>query len=98
MDELERIQQQIAELQKQAEEISLKKKQVIIDEIKAKIKAYGITGKELGFKGKGDSAKQSTPVPVKYRQGENTWSGRGRYPKFVADHLAAGGKIEDLLA
>lgn len=40
MDELEVIQQQIAELQKKAE---------VLEEVKSKIKAYGLTAKELGF-------------------------------------------------
>lgn len=36
-------------------------------------------------------------VPVKYRQGDNTWTGRGRQPKWLVDYLAQGGKLEELL-
>jgi len=96
MDELEQIQQQIAELQKKAEELAIQKKQPVIDEIKAKLKAYGITAKDLGFSEKVGSKPVST-VAIKYRQGEKTWTGRGRQPKFIVDHVKQGGKLEDLL-
>ena len=33
---------------------------------------------------------------IKYRQGDNEWTGRGQNPKWVRDHIAAGGKKEDL--
>ena len=37
------------------------------------------------------------PVAAKYRSAEGKeWSGRGRKPSWVAEHLAAGGKLEDL--
>lgn len=97
MDEIEKIHQQIAELTKKAQELAIKKKEPIIEDMKSKIKLYGITAKELGFTEKstvGPTTK--TPVAVKYKQGENTWTGRGRQPKFIVDHLATGGKIEDL--
>jgi DNA-binding protein H-NS len=68
--------------------------------LKAKIKLYGITAKELGFGGSTVSVSTTTtktPVAVKYRSGDFTWTGRGRQPKFIVDHIATGGKIEDLL-
>ena len=97
MDELEKLQAQIAELQRKAEEISFQKKATVIEELKSKIRAYGLTPKDLGFTGK-TSSKAGTSVAVKYRQGDHAWSGRGRKPKFVEDHIASGGKLEDLLA
>lgn len=97
MDELELIQQQIAELQLKAKELAEKKKEPVIAEIKAKIIAYGITAKDLGYSDKGTSTKPVSTVAVKYKQGENTWTGRGRKPKFIVNYLATGAKIEDLL-
>jgi DNA-binding protein H-NS len=98
MDEIEKLHQQIAELTKKAEELALKKKEPIIEDMKAKIKLYGITAKDLGFVGstKEKPLKTST-VAIKYKQGENTWTGRGRQPKFIVDHLATGAKLEELL-
>lgn len=49
----------------------------------------------LGTPAKGRAAK----LPPKYRNPSNakqTWSGRGRKPKWVSDHLAAAGDLEGL--
>ncbi len=97
MDELELIQQQIAELTKKAEELAIQKKQPVIDEIKAKLKAYGITAKDLGFSEKGSSSKPVSTVAIKYKKGDKTWTGRGRQPLWIGEHITSGGKIEDLL-
>lgn len=39
------------------------------------------------------------PVAAQFKNpanAEQTWTGRGRKPQWVADHLAAGGNIDDL--
>lgn len=98
MDELEQLHKQIADLQAKAQDIAIKRKEPVIEDMKAKIKLYGITEKELGFGSVMTSAvEKTTTVAIKYKQGDNTWTGRGRQPKFIVDHLAAGGKIEELL-
>ena len=46
------------------------------------------------------SKKTKKPVAPKYQHPENpslTWSGRGRKPKFVLEHLDNGGSLDDLL-
>jgi len=61
--------------------------------------------RELGFdlhsllndasaKGKGKGASEP-----KYKDANSatTWTGRGRKPQFVSDHLASGGNLDDLL-
>jgi DNA-binding protein H-NS len=98
MDELEQIQKQIEELQKKADELASRKKATVIDEVKAKIKAYGLTAKELGFTSteKTSEDKRSLPVAIKYRSGEQTWTGRGRKPKWLEVFLTNGGKLEDI--
>ena len=67
--------------------------------IKAKIKLYGITAKELGFGTSSVSIETTStrsPVAIKYRHGDNTWTGRGRQPLWVVDYLSNGGKIDEL--
>lgn len=39
--------------------------------------------------------RKHTP-PAKYQQGDNCWTGRGRKPLWVIQHLEAGGKLEEL--
>lgn len=61
--------------------------------------------RQLGFS-LGDFAGEATgrkrsPSVAKYRHPENaeiTWSGRGRKPHWVSEHLAKGGALETLAA
>ena len=39
--------------------------------------------------------RKGQPVPVKYRDGENTWSGRGSQPRWITAALADGKRLED---
>lgn len=100
MDELEQIQQQIAELQRKAQEIAEAKRLPILEDVKNKIKQYGFTASELGFsttskRTMGEKIKKVSAV--KYKLGDKTWSGgRGRKPKWVEEYLASGKNIEDL--
>ncbi len=88
----------------EAEQMRQKETQQAIEDIKAKMKAFGLTPADLGFAGGGTraprakkaSASKST-APIKYRgpNGE-TWSGgRGRKPQWVVQALAAGKNIEE---
>lgn len=99
MDELEQIQQQIAELTRKAQELQQQKKSAVLEEVRAKIKAYGITARDLGLVEvvSPSVAPTKAPVAIKYRKGEKTWTGRGIKPKWIAEHIEQGGKLEDLL-
>ena len=98
MDELELIHKQIADLQSKAQDIVIKRKEPVIEEMKAKIKLYEITAKDLGFdNGKAVAVGKTSTVAIKYQQGDKTWTGRGRQPKFIVDYLATGASIKDLL-
>jgi DNA-binding protein H-NS len=95
---LDEIQQQIEALQKQKEYLLSKERAAAIESINAKIKALGITAKDLDFAGIGKKTiGPKAAIPVKYKSGDNSWSGRGRQPKWVADHITKGGKLDDLL-
>jgi len=51
----------------------------------------------LGVKKKTKSTRK--PARPKYQNpnGDQTWTGKGRQPKWVAEHVSTGGKLEDLL-
>lgn len=54
---------------------------------------------ELIATGKRVSARAGKPVPIKYKSKTNpsdTWTGRGRAPKWVQEYTNQGGKLEDL--
>ncbi|MDO8319272.1 H-NS histone family protein [Rhodoferax sp.] len=88
------IQNQIALLQKQAEEIKAHEFAKTVAEIKAKMEAFGITTADLDS-GKSRTrkvtTKSSNPAPAKYRgpNGE-LWSGRGLMPRWLATEVAQG--------
>ena len=67
-------------------------------EIEAIAAAHGFSLDDL--LGSVSEPKVKKAVAVKYRHPENqelTWTGRGRQPKWVADFLASGGTLEQLL-
>ncbi|MDC7717591.1 H-NS histone family protein [Vogesella sp. DC21W] len=105
MQELQQLQQQIAELQQKAKELAQKNKAQIVADMKQQITLYGITATELGFTSSdsekssktGKDGQKSTTVSVKYRDGDNTWTGRGKQPKWLVEAIANGKSKEDFL-
>lgn len=98
---LAEIQAQIAKLQAQAEQLRQQEFENALSDVKAKIAAYGFTAKTLGLAPEGTRrapVKAHRPPKPKYRSpdGTQTWSGRGRPPKWVAAHLAAGRDLREL--
>ncbi len=85
------LQSQIEKLQKEAEQARKTELANAIAEIHAKMKEYGISPEDLGF-GAGVGGKRKPlkttrrPVPPKYRNNATgeTWSGRGKPPKWMA--------------
>jgi len=78
---------------RKAEKSNLRKK------IKALASESGFTLEELVGKGKA-SPKKRGKVKPKYENPDNaaqTWTGRGRMPLWVQDHLDNGGTKNDLL-
>lgn len=107
MNQLIEIQNQIQQLQKQADQIRAEEFDKIVQEILAKMSAYGITIKDLDG-GKGRVRKASTSgttgtavtkhAAAKFRgpNGES-WSGRGLMPRWLSA-LVAQGRTKDEFA
>lgn len=96
MDELEQLHAQIADLQRKAETLASKKKAEVLEEVKAKIRTYGITLKDLGLT---DKPKTTSTVAVKYRHPSDpslAWTGRGRQPRWIEAYISEGGSLQDL--
>ncbi len=60
------------------------------------IRPYGVTLNELVGNGPGSTRKKAAPVYRNPNNPKQTWSNRGRQPKWVSDYIAAGGKLEDM--
>jgi len=99
MTTLTDIQNQIAALQKQAEQIKAQQFDQAVSDVKAKMAEYGITLADLqGSKPrarKAASGKTGIPAPIKFRgpNGE-TWSGRGLMPRWLSALVAQGNSKE----
>lgn len=104
------LQKQIANLQKAAEAARQKEIAGVVDRIREEIAAYGLTAVDLGLgsadragaarKRRGSKAAKARPEgDAAFRDAEgNTWSGRGRRPRWVVQALAAGKTLDELRA
>jgi len=105
MDSLEKIQQQIKELQEKANELISQKKAEVLAEVIKNIRTYGLTAEECGFsltaatysKPKKTTQTSKSKAEPQYRgpNGEEWAGGRGAKPKWIKEILEAGGNIED---
>ena len=113
MNELVKLRQQIAEMEKQAAELQKKNRPAVLAQLREQMSAYGITAEELSrppakarrqapaTKAAASPAKGKKPVvtsPAKYRGPEGQeWSGRGTAPKWLNNLLVDGKTREDFL-
>ncbi|SIT42421.1 Histone family protein nucleoid-structuring protein H-NS [Paraburkholderia ribeironis] len=78
---------QIARLQAQAEEARRTEIDNVIADIRQKIAEYGLTAQDLGFAvaARRGRPPKKAPLPAKYQDPKsgNTWSGRGKPPKWI---------------
>lgn len=83
------LEEQAAQLLKQAEELRLQERAAVILDVMAKIKQYGITADELALN---QDNRNAVPAPAKFRgpKGQLWAGGRGRKPDWVRKALDAG--------
>lgn len=78
---------QIAKLQAQAEEARRTEIDNVVADIRQKIAEYGLTAQDLGFAvaARRGRPPKKAPLPAKYQDPKsgNTWSGRGKPPKWI---------------
>ena len=110
MNELVKLRQQIAEMEKQATELQKKNRPAVLAELREQMTAYGITAEELSrpaaratkpktplakAASPAKSKKPAVPSPIKYRGPEGQgWTGRGTVPRWLND-LLTDGKVRD---
>ena len=95
---------QKVELDKQITKAKAEEKAAVLAHIRSAMEQYEITAEELtaapkrGRKPGSTDSVDRKPVARKYRnEAGDTWTGRGKQPKWVAEALAAGLTLEDLL-
>ena len=99
MTQYKQLLQQLETLKKQAEEVRQREISEVIKDIKAMMAEYGITPADLGFTVAGRSGKNKPAAAAKYRHPESgeTWSGKGRAPKWLQEAEANGQRREQFL-
>ena len=112
MNELVKLRQQIADMEKQALELQKKNRPAVLAELREQMAAYGITAEELSRPAPkarpkappakpASTAKGKKPVvssPAKYRGPEGQqWTGKGTAPRWLNDLVAGGKTREDFL-
>lgn len=95
---------QKAELDKQIAKAKAEEKASVLAQMRSAMEQYGITPEDLfttakrGRKPGSTNSGERKPVAPKYRnEAGETWTGRGKQPKWVAEALASGLTLEDLL-
>jgi DNA-binding protein H-NS len=80
------LQAEIKNLQARAEKARRAEVASVIAEIKEKMRLYGITEADLSGKGAKKPSKKTGAVKPKYRNAATgeTWTGRGKPPKWIA--------------
>ena len=97
MSTYKELKAQAEALLKQAEAARRAEIAGVVAEIQARMKEYGITLDDL--KGGARKSKASAGVAAKYRNpatGES-WSGRGRAPRWLAEEMAKGRSKDEFL-
>ena len=82
------------------EKARLAELKTIINDIKAKIAEYNLSAEDLGFRSgakKTGDVKKGEPKFANPANSNETWSGKGRKPAWVVQHLATGRSIDELL-
>jgi DNA-binding protein H-NS len=112
MNELVKLRQQIADLEKQAAQLQKQNRSAVLAQLREQMAAYGITTEELSRQApkarpKAPPAKPASPAkgkkpvvssPAKYRGPEGQqWTGRGTVPKWLNDLVAGRKTREDFL-
>lgn len=107
-----KIEKEISKLQKKAEALHTKRRKPVIASIVASMREYNITTEEIASALNGSTKttrstagrKAAAPatkrqVAPKYRHPETgeTWSGRGKAPRWLSAEEAAGKKRESFL-
>lgn len=95
MPTIAEIKAQIAELQKQADDMISNEKKNVIKEIRKKMEDYKITVDDLQSKATSSKPPKEKKTPViKYRKENFTWVGRGPKPQWIKTIESKGESIE----
>lgn len=99
MSTYQQLLEKIEGLKAEAESVRQKEIQAIVADIRAKIDQYQLSANDIFGRSAGGKGKAKSSVAAKYRNPAtgDTWTGRGRAPRWLADAEASGRKRESFL-
>lgn len=95
----EEILEEIEVLKEKAEAIRQNEIAAVIEDVRAKVKAYNLTARDLGLSATDSGRIQRAPVIAKYRDpvSGKTWTGRGVHPNWLKEYVAQGRAKDEFL-
>jgi DNA-binding protein H-NS len=104
----QKIEKEIVKLQKRADALRAKRRQPVITSIVRSMREYDITPEEIAAalnkkstktSGRSNASATRRPVPVKYKhpQTGESWTGRGKAPRWIVKAEAEGKQRADFL-
>lgn len=92
------ILQEIDTLKAQAEAVRKAELAAVIEDVRAKVRTYNLTARDLGLSAEQGRANRMPSAP-KYRDPASgkTWTGRGVHPIWLKDYIAQGRSKEEFL-
>lgn len=96
MSDVKALQEQLKALQSQLADAQAAERSQVIDQVRALVSQHNLVAEDI-FGKKGRTAKTGAKVAIKYRDGDQTWSGRGIKPRWLQAHIDSGRKLEDFL-
>ena len=97
---LEDLKKLRSDVEKAISTLEIRRKKEAYDAARAAVAEFGFSLDDIiGDQARKGKARSKTVGVPKYAHPENpdlTWTGRGRRPKWVDEHEAAGGSLEDL--
>ncbi|MGC9163729.1 MAG: H-NS family nucleoid-associated regulatory protein [Thiomonas sp.] len=86
------LQAQIEALKQQAEAQRKAEVAAVVAEIRAKMDEYGITLADLGSRRAGGTSSKGSRIAPKYRNAQTgeTWTGRGKMPRWLQNAVDSG--------
>ncbi len=97
MSQLDELIAQRDALQRQIDVLEADRRAALIARAHDALKALGVSAADLVPSRVSRKARSRAPAAVRYRDGGNTWTGRGKQPVWLRDRLAAGATLGDFL-
>ena len=101
LSEKQQLEKQIQKLQRKMRTLHTRQRRPVINSIIKSMQEYGITPEEItqAFERRQKRGATTSSTPARFQNPETgeTWTGRGKQPRWLVAELEKGAKLEDFL-